>query len=137
MAEATRSGDAWRHATTQLVAAASERDVPRHPAVNGAAAERSAPVEPRVKGLDATLSRLDDEIAWYDRKSLGSQRVYKMLKIAVLLAAAAIPILASVHAPVVAAGVLMALLEGIQHLNQYRAVTLGVQGSSRAASSAR
>ena len=105
--------------------------------MNGAAAERSAPVEPRVKGLDATLSRLDDEIAWYDRKSLGSQRVYKMLKIAVLLAAAAIPILASVHAPVVAAGVLMAVLEGIQHLNQYRAVTLGVQGSSRAASSAR
>jgi uncharacterized protein DUF4231 len=92
--------------------------------MSSAAAERPAPVEPRVKGLDATLSRLDDEIAWYDRKSLSSQRVYKMLKIAVLLAAAAIPILASVHAPVVAAGVLGAavvVLEGIQHLNQYRA----------------
>jgi hypothetical protein len=95
----------------------------RWPAVTGPAAKRLASVEPKAKGVDATFARLDEEIDWYDSKSV-RQRFYKTLKVAELLAAAAIPVIASADAPIVAAGVLGAIvvvLEGIQHLNQYRA----------------
>lgn len=38
-------------------------------------------------------SRLDDQIDWYDRKSLWNQKWYKRLQIVVLIAAATIPFL--------------------------------------------
>jgi len=43
--------------------------------------------------------RLDDQIAWYDRKSLWSQRWYKRLRMAEFVAAALIPFLAAYLAP--------------------------------------
>lgn len=68
--------------------------------------------------------RLEDQINWYDRASVRSQRFYKWLKLLQVVLAVGIPI-ASHLKPEVAkwvtsgAGALIALLEAIQHMNQY------------------
>ena len=43
---------------------------------------------------DATMGRLEDHIDWYNRRSLKSQRLFKTLKIATILAAAGVPLCA-------------------------------------------
>ncbi len=69
-------------------------------------------------------TRLTDQISWYDRKSQFCQSRYKWLKVAQLLLAISIPILSfltydfSKWATGIAGG-LIALIEGIQQLNQY------------------
>jgi hypothetical protein len=71
---------------------------------------------------DVTLGRLDDQIAWYDSKSIAAQRWYKRLKAGQLLSAAAIPVIATVevHAAILGGlGAAVVVLEGIQQLNQY------------------
>ncbi len=76
-----------------------------------------------VDVADPTMSRLEDQIAWYDRKSRGSQRRFKLLKGLQMLAAAVLPITApfDVHAAVPAAlGAVIIVLEGFQQLNQYQ-----------------
>lgn len=73
--------------------------------------------------VDPTLARLDDQIAWYDRKSVYAQRTFKQLKVAELAAAAAIPVIAAfgVTAAVGAIlGAVVVVLEGVQHLNQFQ-----------------
>ena len=70
-----------------------------------------------------TWERLEDQVAWYDRKSTGSQRAFKRLKVLQLLAAAMVPVAASVEAAVWITGGLGALVvvvEGIQQLGQYQ-----------------
>lgn len=70
-----------------------------------------------------TLERLEDQIRWYDEKSIANQQRYKILKGAQLAAAAAIPVVATlaVHAAVSAGlGGLVLILEGFQQLNQYQ-----------------
>lgn len=70
-----------------------------------------------------TLERLEDQINWYDAKSGHAQRRFKWLKGAQLVAAAAIPVVATlgVRAAIPAAlGALIVVLEGIQQLNQYQ-----------------
>jgi ABC-type multidrug transport system fused ATPase/permease subunit len=79
---------------------------------------------------DATMTRLDDQIDWYDRNSKKSQTYYKILKFIVILAAALIPLLSSSSLPFApqgvpswflgALGALIAIIEGIQQLNQYQ-----------------
>jgi hypothetical protein len=69
------------------------------------------------------LERLEDQIAWYDRKSQVNQRVYKRIKIVEIVSAAVIPFLAVLKLPFVGMvtgglGVLITVLEGILHLNQ-------------------
>jgi hypothetical protein len=68
--------------------------------------------------------RLLDQIAWYDRKSTAAQHTFKRIKVAEILAAAIIPFLTGVqftHQPLVIGGlgVLITILEGVLHLNQY------------------
>jgi hypothetical protein len=70
-----------------------------------------------------TLERLDDQIAWYDRRSLANQRWYKGLKGGTFIAGAIIPFAAGVGAPAWLTGglgVLIVVLEGLQSLNQYQ-----------------
>lgn len=79
----------------------------------------------QAPGSDPIMERLEDQLAWYDRKSLANQRVYKRIKVIEILAAAIIPFLASLglpHTVVVTGGlgVLITLLEGLLHLNQYQ-----------------
>ncbi|HEX3471545.1 MAG TPA: DUF4231 domain-containing protein [Silvibacterium sp.] len=76
---------------------------------------------------DPTLSRLEDQIGWYSRKSQSAQRKFKRIKVAVILAAAVIPLLTGLKFPHVALvigglGVLITILEGILHLNQYQQI---------------
>ena len=68
-------------------------------------------------------TRVTDQIAWYDSKSQLNQRWFKRLKICQIVTAAAIPVLASVSAPVWVvggAGALIVVLEGLQQLQQYQ-----------------
>jgi hypothetical protein len=51
-------------------------------------------------------TRLEDQLAWYDRKSVDCARRFKVLKGAEMIAAAAIPVVAGEHAPAVTAAVL-------------------------------
>lgn len=77
-------------------------------------------------GEQITLARLDDQITWYARKSALNQRRYKFLKLVTITSAAVIPVVTTAHVPYgspIAAGlgVLIAVAEGIQQLNQYNA----------------
>ncbi|GAC1402571.1 MAG: hypothetical protein NVSMB64_02610 [Candidatus Velthaea sp.] len=72
-------------------------------------------------GFSAT-DRLDDQIRWYDRKSRGSQRIYKTLKVIEIVIAASIPLGSAVKlspAIVGSLGVFITVIEGLIHLNQY------------------
>jgi len=71
------------------------------------------------------MERLEDQIGWYDRKSISAQRTYKRIKIVEIIAAAAIPFLAAFKfsfMPMVTGvlGVIITVLEGMLHLNQYQ-----------------
>ena len=70
-----------------------------------------------------TFERLEDQIAWYDKKSLDSQRWFKRLKAFQITAAAGVPVVIALSAPDWVAAVLggsVAVVEGIQGLNQYQ-----------------
>lgn len=87
-------------------------------------ATQSEILAPDLKS-DPIYGRLEDQIDWYDRKSRSAQRIFKRVKIVEILAAAAIPFLAGVdypHDKLVTAGlgVLITILEGLLHLNQYQ-----------------
>jgi hypothetical protein len=68
--------------------------------------------------------RLEDQLGFYDSKSVSCQGWYKRLKIYQVLLAVAIPIFSHLDPEVAKwttsiSGALIALLEGIQHMNQY------------------
>lgn len=70
-----------------------------------------------------TWARIEEQIDWYDRKSGHAQRWFKGLKIAQIVTAAAIPVMAGNSAPawlVGGAGALIVVLEGLQQLQQYQ-----------------
>jgi hypothetical protein len=74
---------------------------------------------------DPVVERLEDQISWYDRKSSSNQRIYKRIKVTEIVAAAVIPFLPALPIPNVgwtagALGVLITVLEGLLHLNQYQ-----------------
>jgi hypothetical protein len=74
---------------------------------------------------DSVTDRLEDQISWYDRKSSSNQRIYKRIKVAEIISAAVIPFLPSLPLPnpawvAGALGVLITVLEGLLHLNQYQ-----------------
>lgn len=79
-------------------------------------------------GLDLTdpvFARLEDQITWYDGKSIAQQRTFKTIKVIEIVAAALIPFLAALKAPNVGyvtagLGVLITVLEGLLHLNNYQ-----------------
>ena len=81
---------------------------------------------PALNGEDraaAAQQRLDEQIAWYDRKSGHNQRWFKRLKVGQIVLAAAIPAAAAAHAkPAVlgVAGALIVVIEGLQQLQQYQ-----------------
>jgi hypothetical protein len=83
---------------------------------------------------DPTWERLEDQIAWYDRKGSQNQRTYKRIKIVEIIAAAAIPFLSALNISqgstnwfpqhiswtIGGLGVLITILEGMLQLNQYQ-----------------
>jgi Protein of unknown function (DUF4231) len=78
--------------------------------------------DPRETG--PAWSRLEDQAKYYGRSSATNKSWYTRLKIVQLVCAAAVPVVASVHAPVWVTGGLGAVVvvvEGIQQLGQYQA----------------
>ncbi|MGY1670291.1 DUF4231 domain-containing protein [Geodermatophilus sp. SYSU D00710] len=74
-------------------------------------------------GTDPTWDRLQDQLAWYDRKSQAAQHAYKQTKIVQLLLAAGVPVAVASAAPgLVTAllGALVVVLEGVQQLYQWQ-----------------
>jgi len=74
---------------------------------------------------DPVVDRLEDQISWYDRKSSSNQRKYKVIKFTEIVAAAILPFLPALpllHENwfVGGIGVLITILEGALHLNQYQ-----------------
>ena len=71
-----------------------------------------------------TLERLEQQISWYDSKSMRNQKWFKGTRIVALIAGALVPILALIDAnrlAIAAVGFLLVVLEGLQQLNQYYA----------------
>ena len=70
---------------------------------------------------DPTLDRLEDQIGWYDRKSNSNQHTFKWMKVVEILCAALVPLFAGFNLRWIAggSGALIAVLEGLQQLNQY------------------
>lgn len=73
-----------------------------------------------VDGQDSGYNRLEDQINWYDQKSIDSQKKYKAAKLAAIICAASVAIVAN-HYPVAASiiGSAIVVLESIQQLNQW------------------
>ena len=73
-----------------------------------------------------TLQRLDDQIAWYSKKSRRSQFWFKCLKIIQFVTAGLIPLIVVFGVPSpekvsAVLGLVILIVEGLQQLNQYQA----------------
>lgn len=72
---------------------------------------------------EATMDRLEDQISWYDKNSLRGHFLFKTLKAVVIVCAALIPLLSGLRVTpwlTGSVGALIAVLEGLQQLNQYQ-----------------
>ncbi|HEY9205322.1 MAG TPA: DUF4231 domain-containing protein [Candidatus Methanoperedens sp.] len=72
--------------------------------------------------VNPAFERLEDQLSWYDNKSMENQKWYKRLKIAEIIAAAIIPFTAGFDGFGIFTGILGVLIVifiGIQSLNQY------------------
>ena len=74
-----------------------------------------------TESTDVTLGRLEDQLAWYDRKSGSNRRWYLALRITVIVAAAVVPLFALLNFRFVtsALGALIVIVEGVQQLNNF------------------
>ena len=72
-----------------------------------------------------TMQRLDDQIKWYDSRSATNQKWFKVLKVIVIASAALVAFVSALpHVPAWgpgALGVVIAIAEGLQQVNQYHA----------------
>jgi hypothetical protein len=74
---------------------------------------------------DPVFQRLVEEQTWYSAKSRAARTAFKRIKVTEIVAAAIIPFLTGQHWPYVTyvvggLGVLITILEGLLHLNQYQ-----------------
>lgn len=84
--------------------------------------------------------RLVGQAGWYEGKSATSKRSYATLKVTQLIAAAAVPVMASVHAAVWVTGGLGALVvvvEGVLQLFQFEANWINYRSTGEALSNER
>jgi hypothetical protein len=100
-------------------------------------------VPDEVKSRAAWI-RLEDQIDWYDTKSQKCQRWYKLIKVIQIVLAVAIPLLAQLPAELQlgpgtlslnpwttsVAGALIAVLEGVQSLNQFSMLWITYRGTA-------
>jgi hypothetical protein len=75
-----------------------------------------------VNASDSGYARLEDQIAWFDARSLSHQAHYRRLKIVSIAAAALVPLVSSLDGfgfvPGLL-GVVVVVVEGWQHVNQH------------------
>jgi Protein of unknown function (DUF4231) len=97
---------------------------------------------------DPIWQRLEDQIEWYEAKSAQAQRTYKRLKIVQIIVGAMIPFFAGFQEQlkaglpdrldllpallIAALGVIVVVLEGVQHLNQYQKTWLDYRSTAEA-----
>lgn len=66
---------------------------------------------------------LEDQLAWYDRKSVVAQRAYKRVKLGQLVVGATVPVVAGLQVPAAVTATLAAIVviaEGAQQLYQWQ-----------------
>jgi hypothetical protein len=83
------------------------------------------PPLPTPDATDPIYQRLVDEQAWYSQKSRAARSAFKRIKVTEIISAAIIPFLTGHTWPGVTyvvggLGVLITILEGLLHLNQYQ-----------------
>ncbi len=74
-------------------------------------------------GADPTWDRLEDQLAWYDRKGVVAQQAYKRIKLGQLVVGATVPVVAALQAPAAVTAVLAAVVviaKGAQQLYQWQ-----------------
>lgn len=72
--------------------------------------------------MDIVLERMEDQLNWYDKKSSYNERMFRWFKSATMVVSISIPLCAAfVKYPLITGGLgaSIALLEGLQQLNQY------------------
>ena len=75
---------------------------------------------------DPIFQRLTDQLAWYGQKSRAARAAFKRIKVTEIVAAAVIPFLTGhsswvgVSYVIGGLGILITVLEGVLHLNQYQ-----------------
>jgi hypothetical protein len=86
--------------------------------------DHQAPQErPAESSQDPTWQRLEEQLHWYDTKSIRAQQAFKRVKVAQLGLAAGVPLAVASQAPgwlTVLLGALVVVLEGIQQLYQWQ-----------------
>jgi hypothetical protein len=92
--------------------------------LENSARQKIEPVVPEWAANHPAWARLEDQLGWYDNKSIHCQNWYKRLKFIQISLAVLIPVLSHLD-PACAkwatsiAGAMIAVLEGVQHMNQY------------------
>src|SRR5688500_11093229 len=69
---------------------------------------------------DPIMKRLEDQIAWYDRKSNRNKRWFYWFKMIEIAVAALVSALSAHPRVVTIAGVTIVILEGLQHVFQFQ-----------------
>lgn len=81
-------------------------------------------VQPVEDGEDSpTWDRLEDQLGWYDRKSMAAQRAYKRVKLSQLIVGSIVPVVAALRvSPAVTASLaaFVVVAEGAQQLYQWQ-----------------
>jgi hypothetical protein len=93
--------------------------------------------QPKQTPEEVTLARLDDQITWYSQKSKLNQRRFKVMKGITIASAATIPVLTTAPIPegthiAAGLGVLIAIMEGLQQMNQYNSNWTSYRSTSEA-----
>lgn len=97
--------------------------------------EDGASANPRARASAAATERLEDQLGWYDRKSVSAQRAYKRVKTLELVVAAIVPMLAGLSAPAAltaALAVVVVIAEGVLQLNQWQTTWVLYRGTAEA-----
>lgn len=71
---------------------------------------------------DIVLTRIDDQINWYDGRASKNEKMFKTLRVGTIVISVSIPLCAAfVKYTIITGtlGALIALFEGLQQLNQY------------------
>jgi hypothetical protein len=79
--------------------------------------------------------RLEEQLAWHDRKASWNQKSYRTIKVAELIAAAAIPVVAAAGAPgwlTGGLGALVVVMEGINQLFRFHDSWINYRSTSEA-----
>lgn len=70
---------------------------------------------------DSGYARLEQQIRWYDTKSVSAQHWYKRVKFVEFLLGAGVPFTANLHGPTTAVlGIVVIVLECLQQMNQWQ-----------------